>query len=1508
MLWHRETAVKMGKVLFQNEIRRGMMTMKSSVRLVALWLVTCIVASLFPVGALAEGSTLTCQTYSKKVEGSEFSAQLNEGALNRIDLPIYGGIQVVFCLDGERITPTSVTVTGADSASVTVEEDPDLPDQGYYLVRAGGDVGNANLTVMSDDESYTFPVSVNVPENGLSSSTVLNQDTYLNGFTYTDTSSAFYYVCSQKINESTISVQINGQSLSDSTEGLVSYSLMEDGKVIQFVVDPSASSDMFLQLQFRPEGQDSGDWFDGITLTNGKSRLETTSLCFEDNGSVSLQDPESWWPQDFSYSSLGTRQTVVLRYGSEGEDYSYVTALQSANPEILAVSHRGTVTVGTTQVPVFDLESKAVGATTLICTLGGDPSNLIEIPVTISLPECGAFTSQNRSKETFVSEVSYYDLEQKELWFLKEGGFTEAEKDQLQVMQSENAPVDSTWISWVKHSTNPPTYDLKITLPQPSEDLNRLNLNLVQENRNFLVWASVDYMPRTGGVYVDVGGKQYLVGISMDPDTPGAFEINEENRGMGCDTQGEANPSNPRQSFRKIQVVAGEKIIDTQGGVYYKQASSRVVKLEVTDMTLEHLWGDEETFSWSQSKDRVSRITSGFSEDTWATLYFKEGYVGSDLVKVTVEITAGGSTTTETVSVQVSTWKYEPTIIDCTNCETVKEINQQLQKEWPTDNSQDEVKLCLKPEHTYAGTIELPEAKGGNSATNFAIEGNYTMLKGGIDLNGNTIGGIYAIHFLGDKLGTSAVFGGSTSVLNSTFQGYKLALDGSQGTVNPVNCVFVDNTVAARVDIANVTNGINANYWQNNIFLENETAVQVSSLNAVLSSYYFRVYNSNFIDNKTDFDVSCGGTLYFYKNYFGKKVKDAPSDSRTFLNQLTSAIDGGSSQLKDLVTSIAPKVNKDNKSKVVTNPRWKEPVGNGVPSLPETAGVTTAQTFAAPAALNETESANYLTADWELPTQIVNEDAADLVLSGNAFGDVTSDAKVIRVDDDQGQEIGSWTFQKRQTGLSGTFNAGLDIREDEEKIAVTVQGGAVVETLQPTLTIPCEFTAMVTCDGKKLAVTNTQDEVTFPVASGGTYVIEKASTTQTPSGGGSGQQAQPSKPSTSDGKTTVTAQVTPSITGDTAKVQISADVMDSAVEQVLQTAQAEGTAPAVEVQVNSGTAAGMEVTLPSKALGQLGESASASFTVKSGKVSITLDSQALAAAAENASGTVTLAVAPVEQEELNPQQQATAEDSPVYELSLSRGGQKISNLGSGNVLVSLPYQLKEGQKAQRVAIWKMDSEGGVTPLEAAYDAASGMVSFQTSELAACVIAYEPFADVKGNAWYFKSVDYMYDYGIMAGTSQTEDTFEPQSRLTRAQAVQILYNLERKPQVETQAAFTDLPQDWSTDAISWAAENKVTAGFEDHSFRPEKNVSREEFAQMLYNYADYKGIELSGGKDLSEFPDCGNVSDWAKAAMSWANGNQLINGHDDGRLDSRGTAIRAQAASILMRFDRDIVQN
>ena len=175
-----------------------------------------------------------------------------------------------------------------------------------------------------------------------------------------------------------------------------------------------------------------------------------------------------------------------------------------------------------------------------------------------------------------------------------------------------------------------------------------------------------------------------------------------------------------------------------------------------------------------------------------------------------------------------------------------------------------------------------------------------------------------------------------------------------------------------------------------------------------------------------------------------------------------------------------------------------------------------------------------------------------------------------------------------------------------------------------------------------------------------------------------------------------------------------------------------------------------------------------------------------------------------------------------------------------------------------------------------------------------------------DAWYAEAVRYVYTHEVMEGTGGS--TFAPAKSLTRAEVVQILYNLEGKPAMTGTTSFEDSVSHWAKTPIAWAQQTGVVDGYEDNTFRPEKAVTRDELAQMLYNYAQYKGYDLTNAGDLTQFPDGDQVSDWAETAMSWANGKKLINGFEDDTLRPGGNSTRAQAASILMKFDQNLVQN
>ena len=183
----------------------------------------------------------------------------------------------------------------------------------------------------------------------------------------------------------------------------------------------------------------------------------------------------------------------------------------------------------------------------------------------------------------------------------------------------------------------------------------------------------------------------------------------------------------------------------------------------------------------------------------------------------------------------------------------------------------------------------------------------------------------------------------------------------------------------------------------------------------------------------------------------------------------------------------------------------------------------------------------------------------------------------------------------------------------------------------------------------------------------------------------------------------------------------------------------------------------------------------------------------------------------------------------------------------------------------------------------------------------------PFKDVDTSKWYHVSIDYVLTHSIMNGVSGA--SFAPNSNLTRGMLVQILFNLEGKPQGAS-ASFSDVKADaWYAKAVGWAAANKVVTGYTDGTFRPNVAVTREQAAAILYRYAQSKGIDVSVGEDTNilSYADALQASEYAIPALQWAVGAGVLNGKGGNLLAPTGTATRAEIAAIMQRWCEKIVQ-
>ena len=176
----------------------------------------------------------------------------------------------------------------------------------------------------------------------------------------------------------------------------------------------------------------------------------------------------------------------------------------------------------------------------------------------------------------------------------------------------------------------------------------------------------------------------------------------------------------------------------------------------------------------------------------------------------------------------------------------------------------------------------------------------------------------------------------------------------------------------------------------------------------------------------------------------------------------------------------------------------------------------------------------------------------------------------------------------------------------------------------------------------------------------------------------------------------------------------------------------------------------------------------------------------------------------------------------------------------------------------------------------------------------------PFTDISEKDWFYGDVMFVYENGLMLGTSKT--LFSPHGTAMRGMMATILWRMEGSPVPKGKNSFTDVEAGkWYADAITWTTENGIFAGYGKDKFCPDDPITREQLAAIFYRYADYKGYDLTVKGDLDKFKDADKITDYAKAAMQWAVGSGLVKGKSGNLLDPQGTATRAEIAAMLHRF-------
>ncbi len=176
----------------------------------------------------------------------------------------------------------------------------------------------------------------------------------------------------------------------------------------------------------------------------------------------------------------------------------------------------------------------------------------------------------------------------------------------------------------------------------------------------------------------------------------------------------------------------------------------------------------------------------------------------------------------------------------------------------------------------------------------------------------------------------------------------------------------------------------------------------------------------------------------------------------------------------------------------------------------------------------------------------------------------------------------------------------------------------------------------------------------------------------------------------------------------------------------------------------------------------------------------------------------------------------------------------------------------------------------------------------------------PFTDVAKGKWYYSTVQEAYQLGLMTGTDSTH--FSPSSPMTRGMIATVLYRMAGSPSTKYESIFSDVPSGkYYSTAVTWAYKNNIVSGYSNGKFGPGDNITRQDVAVILYNYAKKTGIDLTKKDNLSTFKDTSKVSSYASTAMKWAVGNGILSGTSDGKLNPKSQATRAECAKMILQF-------
>ena len=296
---------------------------------------------------------------------------------------------------------------------------------------------------------------------------------------------------------------------------------------------------------------------------------------------------------------------------------------------------------------------------------------------------------------------------------------------------------------------------------------------------------------------------------------------------------------------------------------------------------------------------------------------------------------------------------------------------------------------------------------------------------------------------------------------------------------------------------------------------------------------------------------------------------------------------------------------------------------------------------------------------------------------------------------------------------------------------------------------------------------------------------------------------------------------------------------------------------------------------------------------------------ALVSAAGANAAQVTLEASNIAKSDLQGMQAAQANGfAAVVSIEALVGSTKVNV----PMTVHLPYTLRANETAAGIVAWRIEDNGELRKIDGMYSSASGRMSFTIDSQSYFAVGYDvvgqwrsPYTDVPTDSWFYEAVANATHYGLFGGMG--DGLFSPQTSMTRAMFAMVLHNIENNPGSVRSAQFRDVPSwAWYYNAVTWSADNNIAGGIGDGLYAPDRAITRQEMAVMLYNYSQYKGYYMPSYRPVPNFSDYNRISNWALTASRSLFEAAVLSGSGN-EFAPTATATRAQVAQMFTNFMR-----